>query len=396
MRYLKSNGSALLAVTVVLVILMIVSVAILSLGHNTRTESLRNSHSIAARIAADAGLEKTLYDMNTKLGTGAWSDSALPAGSETMTNSLSSFKYTVTGDLTNGHKVVSVGQHRNALHKVIAQLQLVGLFEFALVVRDRMELKHGTTIDGYNFGPDDRPLEIATGNTAAGSIDMKSGVTVDGDVLAGFGGDPDTVINTKSANTIKGDTYSMAHLWDPPIIAPPDYLVAAPSGGPIAAGMVITKSGKYDSLRISNGQKVVIDGRVEIYITGDIILDNSAIIEITNTNPDANLDLYLGGNFEQKNGGAVNNLTMDPQKMTLYGQGNCLHVDFKTDGDFYGAIYAPNADVVLHNSVEFFGAVVADEFVQMVNADFHFDASLRTIGTSDIGVRFIQERWSEE
>ena len=44
---------------------------------------------------------------------------------------------------------------------------------------------------------------------------------------------------------------------------------------------------------------------------GLALLDNSAQIQIVETNPNASLTLYVGGNYEEKNGGGVNNLFVD-------------------------------------------------------------------------------------
>jgi len=156
--------------------------------------------------------------------------------------------------------------------------------------------------------------------------------------------------------------------------------------------------GKYDSIRLGNSEIIVIDRPVTLYVLGDVILDNSAQIQIAdvNTSPDASFALYVGGNFLSQNGGIINNLAKDANKVKIYGLDTCLNIDFKTNSVFYGAIYAPNADVRLHNSVEVFGSIVADSFIQDVNANFHYDASLRDASTSDEGVRFVVKWWSEE
>ena len=113
------------------------------------------------------------------------------------------------------------------------------------------------------------------------------------------------------------------------------------------------------------------------------------------TNPDAFLILYLGGDFLCRNDGVINNLAKDATKIKIYGLESCKNVDFYTTSTFYGAIYVPNADVRLHNAVEFFGAVVAKSFVQYVSADFHYDASLNEGTVNDECVSFVIKHWSE-
>ncbi len=67
----------------------------------------------------------------------------------------------------------------------------------------------------------------------------------------------------------------------------------------------------------------------------------------------------------------------------------------KTEPIFYGAIYAPNADVRSHNSVEMYGEIVANSFIQDVSANLHYDASLRDVNINDEGVRFVVKHWCE-
>jgi hypothetical protein len=62
---------------------------------------------------------------------------------------------------------------------------------------------------------------------------------------------------------------------------------------------------------------------------------------------------------------------------------------------FYGAIYAPSADIQLNNSVEYHGSVVANSFIQNVGAGFHYDAALRNVAVNDEAVRFVVKHWSE-
>jgi hypothetical protein len=185
--------------------------------------------------------------------------------------------------------------------------------------------------------------------------------------------------------------------WDPPIIPPPDYLIASSSLGSITNSCTITTSGKYSNINLGNGNIITIDGNVELYVTGNVILGNDAEIRIVDlaANPNASLTLYLGANFEGKNGSCINNLTMDAHRLSIYGLENCTKIWLFAKDTFYGTIYAPNANIVLKNAVEYFGALVGKSFLQNESADFHYDASLRKVSISDLGVRFVIRRWQE-
>jgi len=50
----------------------------------------------------------------------------------------------------------------------------------------------------------------------------------------------------------------------------------------------------------------------------------------------------------------------------------------------------------LFNGVELFGAIVGKTIAQDAAGSIHYDASLRQVSATDVGVRFVVERWSEQ
>jgi len=59
-------------------------------------------------------------------------------------------------------------------------------------------------------------------------------------------------------------------------------------------------------------------------------------------------------------------------------------------------VSAPNADVIFHNSLEMFGAIVSNSFIQKATVLFHYDVDLREISADEFGSHFVIDRWSEE
>lgn len=389
----KRHGSALPLVLSALVILLAMGTGMLGLGLHTRIFSTRTASEIAARCAADAGLTKALSEMNQKLRVKPWSDSELPEATDAiLTNCDATFSYAVTGDISSGFTVESIGKCGQVEERVNATLRLQGPFECAVFGDDSVELKNGATVDGYNFA-DGENLKAGTNSIESGAVDLKNDSTVNGDVVVGVDGNPDTVINATWA-TITGETYAMADEQPLPPITVPVSLEGLASGGTIEDDTTITGPAKYDQINLSNGKVITIDGPVTLYITGNVILKNSAELQITN-NDGVSLTMYLAGGVEVKNSGTVNNLTEDPKKLKIYGLDGCQSIILKNASDFYGAIYAPNADVEMMNSADAFGAVVAKSFDQKNSADFNYDASLRDASVDDEAVRFVVRQWRE-
>lgn len=393
-----TQGSVLSFVAVMVLVLSIAGMALLRLGLNARMQAHRATSGMSARSAADAGLIQAVHSLNEKLQTlEEWDITTLATPSEVyLPNCHGTYQYKLIGDSDSGYQIVSVGRSNQIERTVYASLKLKGLFDYAIFVLDNLELKVGTTVDWYNFDADDEPLQIVTNSTETGALNMRTGVTVEGDVVVGPEADPDLVINSRLEADITGDVYALAESVVLPIITVPDSLLLSPSKGSITGSETIVADGKYDTISIANNDIALIDGDITLYITGDIVLDTFAQLQINEANPDSSLTIYLGGNFQEKNGGIINNTTMDAKKLSIYGLETCATFDFLVDCTFCGTIYAPYAAVMLNNKVIVYGAIVSDSFVQNVGADFFYDASLRDVSIDDIGVTFEIGRWKEE
>jgi hypothetical protein len=396
----KTNGSALGLILIAIVVILIMGIGTLELGLRSRLFAIRTASEIAARCAADAGLTKCLYEMNQKLKVKPWNGGSLPiAVHEQLANSDTTFSYSVTPDANNRYTINSFGQSGPVRRKVTSTFKLEGLFEYAIFTQGSMLLRNGTTVSAYNLNAGDPPLQIGTNSTQAAAITTKLGVTIKGDVLVGVGGNPSAVINSKLEAAITGDTYPLFETHKTPQITVPQYLLNMPSSGTITTSTTITNSAKYDAISLTGVSNVItINGPVELYVIGSIRLGNTCQLKIVSaaTNPNASLTLYVGGNILLDNGSAINNLTMDTHKLQIYGLDTCTTIDLKNSGTFYGAIYAPNANIHLFNNTELFGSVVGKSFIQDVGANVHYDASLRQVSVNDIGVRFVVKNWHEE
>jgi hypothetical protein len=172
----------------------------------------------------------------------------------------------------------------------------------------------------------------------------------------------------------------------------PSYLSGMSSGGKITSNTTITSSGKYSEINLKSNKTITIDGNIELYVTGDITLGNSAEITIDS---DSTLSLFIDGDIESKNGSSFNNETEDATKFKIFGSGSDQDMIFKNSSDFYGAIYAPNAYVELKNSADMYGSVICDEFEQKNSSDFYYDLNLRNVTYSDLGIRFAIAEWRE-
>ncbi|KPJ68231.1 MAG: hypothetical protein AMJ43_00640 [Coxiella sp. DG_40] len=400
----KRGGFTMVLVLCVVILLLVTGVGVLSLGTHRRMLGVRSSSEIAARSAADAGLTQALFSMNNMLEAKTWNDNSLPSATDApLPNCDATFSYNVakstTADGNDLYTIQCIGKNGRSQRMVNATLELKGIFEYAIYVANALTLKNGTTISAYNMKAGDPPLQIGTKSTNAGAITAKTGVTIDGDVVVGAGGDTDTVIDNKAEAAITGSAYSSLLNKKTPNIKVPNSLLNMASSGALTGSSTISTSVKYDSINLkgvvdpNKSDLITVDAKnVEIYVIGDLILGNGDELQIL---PDASLVIYLGGNLFIDNSGAINNLTTVPKQLKVFGLETCTNIDFKNSGTFYGAIYAPNSDIRLHNGVTVYGAMVGKSFLQDVNANFYYDMSLREAAPHEIGVYLVVKRWSE-
>jgi hypothetical protein len=179
-----------------------------------------------------------------------------------------------------------------------------------------------------------------------------------------------------------------------PVVVP-EALASLPSSGTLEKNKTLNGWAKYDSINLKNSKQLTIKGEVKLYVVGDMILGNSARIVISDDGK-SSLELFVGGSLICKNGSELNNETEDPKRFKMYCLDTCTEVDCRNSNKIYGAIYAPHADIVFHNSVEIYGSIVGKSLELKNSAKIFYDPSLRNVGPEDQAVQFIRDRWSED
>ena len=397
----RNSGSALVFAVFAVILLSVMGGTLLSLGFGSRSFAIRNAEQVQARSAADAGLTKALFEMDKKLQANDWANPSIPqAEDEVLPNCDATFSYKIVSNSINSnknHTITSKGYSGEIVKEVSADIGLQGLFDYAIYGDTYVELKSQSVVDWYNYDDDDdeKPLKIGTNATGKDDLVLHNDCTVNGTLVVGLDGEPGNVIKLDTGASYTGEAYAATEIVELDPMTVPQWLQSLPSSGDITTPTTITTSGKYRKISLKNSKNLIIDGAVTLYVTDSIGLDTNGQIQITDTNPNSSLTLYVGGNFITNNGGLINNLTKDPKKLTIYALSTATKIEFKTDCEFYGTIYAPKTDLIMRNSVDIYGAVVGKTFIQYKAAEFMYDASLREVTANDDGVRFVVKRWRE-
>lgn len=399
----KYRGLALPLVMCVVLILSILGVGLLALGYQTRLQAIKNASTIAARFAADAGLTKAMYDMNTKLQTTPWDDSTLPSASNiTLPGSSLTYSYTVAKN-GSSYVVTATGSSGTAQKQVSCTLVgQGGPFQFALFGNENVSLTNSSTVDQYNTTAGTPPLQVGTNSTTAAAVSLTNSCTVNGNAIVGVGGNPATVIKAINSSKVTGSQSAATAPNTLTSVAVPASIASLPSQGALSlsnsASQTLNSSARYSSITISNSSTLKIDGAVSLYVTGNINISNTSQITVVKTNPNASLTIYIGGNLSIINSSNINNQTKDARKAQVLALDTSTSIGLGNSSDFYGCVYAPKAQVTLGNSCGTYGSAVANKVVGTNSCSMHYDASLANLSISTAGsaaTGFTVKNWSD-
>ena len=403
----KNTGSVLVLVIFVVLISLIIGTGLLALGTQTRVQAIDKVQNMMARSTADAGMEYAIQEINNAVSDGSWSSTVLPtADNVQLSESNSTYSVTTDYDVTSGYTIQSVGTNGNRTRSIAATLRLKGLFDMAIQCRAGVTLKGGTVIEAIDsdisLDPDDTDSKaiIGTNSVDSGSIILNNGVTVDGDVVVGVGGDVTEVIKDLGASTL--DRYSLTSEVefppvDPPALIGPDILIEVKTGEKtIGAGGDYPATGRFTGIKLKQGCILRVVDNCVLYITGDVDMGQSSEI-IIDTTKNASLIIYVDGSWVSDNDSGVTNTTESTSAFQLYATGGAGQIiDMKAKGELFGSIYAPEATLTVFSGGDIYGAFVADSFELKNPARFYYDVALQDITVNDEGARYVIGRWNEQ
>ena len=418
MNYLIHTHKTRKAMVLPLAILMItiialVGLALLRLGLDSRVFAARTTSGLTARGAADAGIIKALVEMQNNLveakagGPTVRKDEIELAAEVDIPLPSSGAKYSYSvGPYVSGQgfTITSTGYYAGQTKTVKARIGFRSLL-FGIGVKNTVDVKLGTT---FTNTPPEAEMTVHTNSTESNQILLKMGVVIPGDVAIGLGGDLDEVIFTKKDTVIMGDTYQSEPI-DFPLPEPPvglsagivEFVEPDPITEPdVDPYFLINSSGVFTSLTIDIGDTLYISSfdpenypLVEVYIEGDTRLHNNASLIVA---AGTIAHIYLGGNLISDNGSDIYNENLSAATLTLYGLEGCTVIDLKAKSDFYGYIYAPNAEIILFNSGDFYGAITGDSFAMKNSGVFNYVAEIADSVFIDKNFDFKIVSWWEE
>ncbi len=369
--------------------------AILMRSVNESKIAQRNANSTQALWLADAGVHKAHYEYVSNNCTGMVQYGTSTACANcTCAGAVKLVSATVTGSgdydvvLNSSNTLItSIGYvpSRTDANKIRRTVQVgiggLPLFSYAAYAEGQIEIAPNAVIDSYNsttaaYGGSNVSTngDIGTNGTGNGVIHLDNNAIVSGDVSTGAGG----TVTVDNGASVSGATTSTNNRTLTSVIVPSS-LTSLASEGAYTVGnndsATISGDHQYSSISLSNGSTLNISGNVSLYLSSATTSFNTGNNITLNIPSGSSLTIYGNGAITFDNNAVINNASSNPAKFLIYST-STQAVTIENNGDFFGAIYAPDATVEISNNAGFYGAVVGSEIEQANNGGIHYDENL--------------------
>lgn len=403
------RGTILALALMISVFLAILAIPFISkLGGRYRTTE-RAHDSLAAMNLAEAGVERAIWEMNYG-DIKTWSGST--AQRTLAVNNFAASNGSVVGDIAvsvfyteSATPIVeSTGTvHHLASADVTKTLRVVltqpeGPFDFAIFGDEQVDIHDDVVVDSYNssdgaYGGDNVHARANIGGnmeyhkkhdpnhgdyadgTHHGKIKIHNDSIVNGDVYSGYTSNPDTSIEVRDHSRLNGNKYALDEVKDYPSITVPTGLT---NYGDFKADhhetVVISESGQYHKFEISDKATVTITGDVTLYVTDEFKIRNESSMIVP---PGSTLTIIIDRKLTMEDHAVFDNQSHDPSKVLICGTDNHKEdINWRSENDFYGVFYAPEAKFKMERDGNVFGSVKARKVQIKKKANFHYDEAL--------------------
>lgn len=383
------RGGAIVFVTLMVAALASFSLSMMVVSSSSHRERRASMEEMSARYVTEAGISHALFQINNgESGTIGSADDQTPFGA-------ASYWVTET-DLGGGIRTLvgsSINGASGSRIEVVVAETSGALFTYAAFGDESLTLSSNAQIDSYDSDAGSYASQAVnndSGNTYAnanghvgsnGDIDMSQNAAVYGNAIPGEGS---AVIPHGNATTVTGSTtpaYGEAEM-DPIDVPDIDSL------GPLLVGggdTIYLGSGDhhFESLEVSGNGTLHVTGPARVVFDSLELLANADFVIDATNGP---VDLYVTGDFILNSNTFMGSTDLDPMDLVVYlTSDNIIDPDVQIDLDqvvldsnakLYGTIYAPNSQIDIESNFELFGAVMSRILNIASNALIHFDEGL--------------------
>jgi len=218
--------------------------------------------------------------------------------------------------------------------------------------------------------------DVGTNSIDVGDLDVGNGI-IYGDAIVGAGGDPNIVISYNPHGNITG---SETALSEPVLMPSVTDSGLETSVGILSGSHTISTDTRVDSISLASKSKITINGDVVLYVDGNIHISGKAKIDIP---VGSSLTIYASETIHMAGQGIVNQ-NNKPENLIIYGTDDCKKVHFSGQADFYGAIYAPEAEFDSSGQSDIYGSIICNTVDISGQGGIHYDENLNNLGSGTV------------
>ena len=372
---MPEGGSVFLLAIVILTVILVLGASLIEKAQTSVYRATVDSRLAKSFHFAEAGIHKALWELNQPSGWLIYSgqdDVSLPGGFVDVAISPDPSQRGVFTDtvtvMATGYLPGPAGSQRLPCTIRVITHKDPRYFAYAVFGNDQVTVGNGTvslkadsyTSDDGSYGGTNvtANADIGTNSTAADAVIIMPQGEVHGNISVGAGAEvPDLCVDNKGLVT--GEIVAL----DGPNVLPS--ITTVPAG--------VTELGDVwlegtDELVLDEGSYHMTD--LDMFGSSQIVCNGQVIIYIDMAADGGSPDVRIGGN-------GIVNTSLDPANLIIYCLQDVVDVTISGNAALYGAIYAPNADVVF-NAGEVYGSLVGKTVtLNGSNAHLHYDEALR-------------------
>jgi len=264
------------------------------------------------------------------------------------------------------------------------------LYKWAAFGRDSMTMDSNARTDSYDSSTgsyDDQEVNGSGSNSYANTdgdigsnfdITIKQNTSVWGDVVPGPGG----AFHKSGTATVSGSTTAAS---TPVVFTPLVIPTTASKGDWSLNGSETLVAGDYAFDDLTVGGSLTILGPATIVVAN---LEIKASKEILIDATDGPVEIYVLEDFDMNSNTRISSIAGDPADVALYLESDNIidpdidvsldpaNIDFDSNSEIFGTIYAPNAHVEIDSNFRLYGSLVARSVHLDSNCRVHFDENL--------------------
>lgn len=222
--------------------------------------------------------------------------------------------------------------------------------------------------------------------TNGSSMVIKNRGYIFGNASVGYNGE---ILIENSGGYSGYDSYDN-DVYLPPVDIPDSVEVIASGGRLNVSGNTTLPAGDYrfSEIDVSGSGSLILEGDVNIYVDGEFSVTGNGQVTVNGST-----ELYVGGDITVWGNGIANTTTI-PSNLLIYGSGDTdQDIALSGDADLYGAIYAPEANVVVDGNGDVYGAITGGDVDLVGGGWIHYDEDLFDYEIG--GFAYVIDKWKE-